>query len=207
MTDKSGNGNDKKPPKDAEDYANLWKDPDLGDGITEVKRSKIAVSKPRDFFRVHPDKAFRRRTEIYVHKPEGQIDEQTYILAPELWGKLEEANEATLVAVVYRDGTPRLWALKVPKDGERDNNAWSTARDAARAAISKWVKIVWSGGVYITREAKPGYAPEPDWSKLPDWDELIRLGFGEHGVIRDESHPVYRDLFGEGPEGGGDEDL
>jgi hypothetical protein len=28
---------------------------------------------------------------------------------------LEEAQHCTLVTVVYRDGTPRLWALKLPR--------------------------------------------------------------------------------------------
>jgi hypothetical protein len=191
--------------KDASDFDDLWMPSELGDGIVDVRRSSITVGKPKDFFRVHPDNAFRRRTEIYVHKVEGQIDEQTYILAPNLWGRLEEANHATLVAVVYRDGTPRLWAVKTPKEGERDNEAWASARAAAKAGISNWVKVVWSRGRYVVREAQAGYAPEPDWLKFPTWEELIRLGFGENGVIRDESHPIYRDLFGQARAPGDDE--
>jgi hypothetical protein len=92
----------------------------------------------------------------------------------------------------------------MPRDGQHDNDAWSSARAAARAGIDKWTKLVWSSRAYVTREAKPGYAPDPDWSKVPSWDELIQLGFGEDGIIRDESHPVYRDLFGEGKLGGDD---
>jgi hypothetical protein len=42
----------------------------------------------------------------------------------------------------------------------------------------------------------PGYAPDPDWSKLPPFNDLVKLAFGEHGVIHDTSHPVYRELFG-----------
>jgi len=92
-------------PKDTDDFDSLFMPPELGDGIVDVKRSSISVGKPKDFFRTHPDKDFRRRTEVYVHKVEGQIDETTYILAPNLWGRLEEANQATIVAVIYRDGT------------------------------------------------------------------------------------------------------
>jgi hypothetical protein len=191
--------------EDASDFNDLWMPADLGDGIVDIRRTSITVGKPKDFFRVHPDKNFRRRTDVYVHKVEGQIDEHTYILAPSLWGRLEEASQATIVTVVYRDGTPRLWAVKTPKEGERDNEAWASARAAAKEAIDKWVKVVWARGRYIIREAQPGYAPEPDWSKCPAWDELIRLGFGEKGVIRDESHPVYRDLFGQGRVAGNDE--
>ena len=99
---------DSRKVKDASDFNDLWMPADLGDGIVDVKRTSLTVGKPKDFFRVHPDKAFRRRTEVYVHKVEGQIDEQTYIIAPNLWGRIEEATSATIVACVYRDGTPRL---------------------------------------------------------------------------------------------------
>jgi hypothetical protein len=190
---------------DASDFADLWMAAELGDGIVDAKLTGLTVGKPKDFFRVHPDKAFRRRTEVYVHKTEGVIEEQTYIIAPNLWGRIEEATPATIVACVYRDGTPRLWAVKTPKEGERDNEAWASARAAAKEAIGKWVKVVWSRGRYIIREAQPGYAPEPDWQKVPDWEELMRLGFGSKGVIRDEDHPVYRDLLGHGKDVSDDE--
>ena len=46
-------------------------------------------------FPVHPDPSFRRRTEIYAHKVEGQIDTAYYILGPEMRGRLEEARPAS----------------------------------------------------------------------------------------------------------------
>ena len=52
---------------------------------------------------------------------------------------------------------------------------------------------------YQYREAQPGYAPEPDWSKLPTFDQLVELAFGKQGIIRDENHPIYRDLLGAAP--------
>ena len=186
----------KPPPQDALDIDSLWLDPALGDGLVDVHYHDIPVGKPRDFFRINPDPAYRRLTEIYVHKVEGQIEEQTYIIAKPMQGVIEEARRCTLVTVVYRDGSPRLWALKLPKDGERDNEAWITARAAAKVAMEKWIKLVWQRRAYMTREAQPGYAPEPDWSKLPSFDELVRLAFGEHGVIRNKNHRIVLDLFG-----------
>ena len=186
----------KDPPDDALDIDSLWLDPALGDGLVDVHYHDIPVGKPRDFFRINPDRAYRRLTEIYVHKVEGQIEEQTYIIAKPMQGVIEEARRCTLVTVVYRDGSPRLWALKLPKDGERDNEAWITARAAAKVAMEKWIKLVWQRRAYMTREAQPGYAPEPDWSKLPSFDELVRLAFGEHGVIRNQNHRIVLDLFG-----------
>ena len=57
--------------------------------------------------------------------------------------------------------------MKTPKEGERDNEAWASARAAAKEGINNWVKVVWSRGRYLVRAAQPGYAPDPDWSKYP----------------------------------------
>ena len=111
-------------------------------------------------------------------------------------GLIPEARPCTLVTVVYRDGAPRLWPIKFPKDGEHDNEAWMTARAAAKVAMERWTKLVWVRRAYQTRDALPGYAPDPDFSKLPPFNELVRLGFGEYGIIKDMTHPVYRELFG-----------
>ena len=194
-------------PEDARDYESLWLDPALGDGIVDVHYHKVTVDKPKDFFRTHPDKDYRRRAEIYTHKPEGAIEDVHYILDPSMRGQIPEARPCTLVTVIYRDGTPRLWPIKFPKEGERDNEAWITARTAAKAAIDKWVKLVWVKRAYMTRDAQPGYAPDPDFSKLPSFTELVKLGFGEHGIIRDQSHPIYRELFGVPKQAADDDDA
>jgi hypothetical protein len=191
-----GNGAAPTVPSDASDIADLWLDPKLGDGIVNVSFHSIAVGKPRSFFRTVTDSAYRRRTEIYTHKPEGVIDEQHYIIAPAMRGKIEEARPCTLVCVVYRDGTPRLWPISFPRDGERDNEAWASARVAAKLGMEKWTKLIWVQRAYQTRDALPGYAPDPDFSKLPPFDDLVKLAFGEGGIIRDPLHPIYRELFG-----------
>jgi len=197
----------KAPPEDALDADSLWLDPALGDGLVDVHYHEIPVGKPKNFFRVNPDPAYRRLTEIYVHKAEDQIEEQTYIIAAPMRGVIEEARRCTLVTAVYRDGSPRLWALKLPKDGERDNEAWKSARSAAKVAMEKWVRLVWQKRSYQTRDAQPGYAPEPDWAKLPAFDELVQLAFGKAGVIRDKNHPIVLDLFGAAPKkSDGDDD-
>ena len=181
---------------DASDIETLWLNPALGDGIVDVHFHSVPVGKPRDFFRTVIDPAYRRRTEIYTHKPEGAIDEVNYIIAPAMHGQIPEARPCTLVTVVHRDGSPRLWPIKFPRDGERDNEAWASARAAAKIGMERWVKLVWVRRAYQTRDALPGYAPDPDLSKLPPYNELVRLGFGDHGIIRGKTHPIYRELFG-----------
>jgi hypothetical protein len=187
-------------PNDALDIEALWLDPALGDGLTDISWSTIPIDKPKDFFRVHPDKSYRRRTEIYVHKIEGEIETQYYVLAPSMQGRLEEARPCVLATVIYRDGTPRLWPLMLPREGEKDNKVWVSARAAARAAIDKWVRLVWAKRVYMTRDAQPGYSPDPDWNKLPPYNTLVEAALGVHGIIHDTEHPIYRDLIGEAPQ-------
>jgi hypothetical protein len=190
-------------PKDAEDLDSLWLDPGLGNDLTDITHHKIIVDKPKNFFRTVPDPAYRRHVEIYTHKIEGVVGEEHYIVGKSLRGRIDEARPAQLITVVGRDGTPRLWPIKSPKDGEHDNEAWISARSAAKLAQTKWVKLVWVKKSYLTRDAEPGYAPEPDYTKppfkLPPWEELIKAGFGENGIIRDVSHPIYRELFGAAP--------
>ena len=147
----------------------------------------VPVGKPKTFSAHIRIPTYRRRTEIYTHKPEGAIEEQHYIVAPAMQGLIEEARPCTLVSVVYRDGSPRLWPIKFPRDGEKDNDAWTTARVGRQAGIGQWMRMVWVGRAYQTREALPGYAPDPDLKKLPPFNELVKLGFGEHGIIRDKS--------------------
>ena len=178
-------------------------DTELGDDITDITHHKIVVDKPKNYFRTVPDPAYRRHVEIYTHKIEGVVGEQHYIVAKSMRGRIEEARPAQLITVVYRDGTPRLWPIKSPKEGEHDNEAWVSARSAAKTGLAKWVKLVWVKRAYLTRDAEPGYAPEPDFTKppfkLPTFEELVKAGFGEHGIIRGTSHPIYRELFGAAP--------
>jgi len=189
-------------PSDALDLSDLWLDPGLGDGITETVRHSIPLGKPRDFFRMHPDPAYRRLVEIYRHKTEDAIEEEYFVFAGGMKGILEEAAPYTVVVCIYRDGTPRIWPLRLPREGERDNDAWTSARAAAKASLTKWVKLLWEGRSYTTREAKPGYAPDPAWEKLPPFEELMIKAFGEKNIIRDSSHSMYRNLIGDKPMGG-----
>jgi hypothetical protein len=188
-----------KPVEDASDIEGLWMDSKLGDGITTAYRHVVPIGKPKDFFRTHPDESYRRRTEVYTHKVEGEVEETHYIVGPALRGQIAEARPCILVCVVDREGEPRLWPVKFPKEGEKDNDAWKSARIACRKAIDRWVKIVWSKRSYHTREAEEGYAPDPDFSKLPPYNELITQAFGEYGIIRNVNHKMYLSLMGKKP--------
>jgi hypothetical protein len=198
-----------KPIADATDLSSLWLDTELGDGLTETHTYKVPIGKPRDFFRVVPLPDYRRKTEIYTHKIEGQIEEQHFLIDKPMRGVIDEARPCTLVVCIYRDGSVRFWPLKLPKDGEKDNDAWVSARAAARSGMEKWVKLVWKRNAYQTRDALDGYAPDPDYKTLPSFDELVTAAWGEHGIVRDRNHPIVKNLFGAPPvkPDGGDDGL
>ena len=96
---------------DAFDIKSLWLDPGLGDGITDQHWHEVAIGKPKDFFRVSPIKSQRRRCEIYLHKPEGVIDEVHYFIAPSMKGLVPDARPCVILPCIYRSGAPRLWPV------------------------------------------------------------------------------------------------
>ena len=80
-------------------------------------------------------------------------------------GTIEEAQPCTLVTVVYRDGSPRLWPIKFPKDGEHDNEAWMYRARGGQGRAWRMGQACVGAAAYQTRDAKPGYAPDPDFSQ------------------------------------------
>jgi hypothetical protein len=196
------NGADQEPyipPPDLDDIDELFIRTGADDLLTSTVLSQIPVGKPKDFFRTVPDPAYRQKTEIFVLKVENQIDEQTFIIGPKLRGQMEGAQPCWLVTVVDRMGNPRLWAVKLPKEEDgKDCAAWSTSRAAVKTGLTKWVRIAWVNNSTGFKEyqAQKGYAGEPDFSKLPPFKDLVRAGFGKNGVIRDETHEVYRNRMG-----------
>jgi hypothetical protein len=86
--------------------------------------------------------------------------------------------------------------------GENDNDAWQSLRAVVRDGIGRWVKSVWQGTSYVTREADEGYAPIPtpqSLKKLEPYPKLIAAAFGPHGIIRDLNHRGYRAYVGKAP--------
>ena len=121
-------------PKDAEDLDALWLNSESA-ATSPTSRTTVSSSTSRRTssapWRIQPIAA---PAEVYTHKIEDVVGETHYIIAPSMRGRIEEARPCQLVTVVYRDGTPRLWPIKSPKDDERDNEAWISARSAARWA-------------------------------------------------------------------------
>jgi hypothetical protein len=181
---------------DTKDFSSLWIDPGLGDVLARPNVLSIEVGKPKDFFRVCPSLAYRRTAEVLVYKKDGIIETPIYLVDKSMSGLIDKARKLVIVTTIYRDGTVRLWPIPSPNPGEKDNAAWSTARMAAKLAMDHWVSLVWKARSYATRQALEGYAPEPDWNAVPPYEDLIALGFGNDGIIRNKSHHIYTEQIG-----------
>ena len=182
---------------DTTDMDLLWLDPSLGDGLVDTHFHSVAIGKPKDFFRVNPDPTLPPPNGDLYPQARRRDRRAVLHLAPRHAGA---DRGSSAVHAGYRRLPRRLAAAladQVSEGSERDNEAWSTARAAARAGIEQVDQARSGWRAYQTRDAQPGYAPDPDFSKLPPFDELVKLAFGEHGVIRDDERiPIYRELFG-----------
>jgi hypothetical protein len=158
-------------PPDAYDLNRLWIDEHLSDPLTTEVIHDVPVGPPKDFFRTVPDPTYRRRTEIVILRSENVVGEQYFIVDQAMRGRIDEARPCILVVTVDRAGAPRIWPLKLPNDGERDNPAWTSARAIAKSGMEYWVKKTWRGRAYVERRADIGYAPEPDFTRLKPFDE------------------------------------
>lgn len=199
------------PPDDARDIASLWINAGIGDPLTTEHYHGIPIGRPKDFFFTAPSPAYRQRAEILVLKSENIIEVQNFLIGPKMRGRITEARPCVLITVVDRAGSPRLWPLMQPRDGEKDNLAWSSLRAIARLGMSGWVKAVWDGKVFVEKRAQAGYAPIPDLSHLPPFNNLTDAAFGASGVVYDETHFAFRQTEGLAPlhdddEGGDDAD-
>jgi hypothetical protein len=130
---------------------------------------------------------------------ENGMDREAYLVAPELQHLvLPELRRTRLHVAINKRGTTILWPIKLPAEqgSDRNRRVTDTALQAAEAAKSQWVKVVWDRdlGGYTLFKAK-GDLGEPQW---PDksFRDLIEIAF-RHNVIDRPDHPTIRELEGE----------
>jgi hypothetical protein len=164
----------------------------------ETVLTTILVQKPKrtDFIRVHPDPAYT--VDMYILERDTGMDRQTYMVLPEVQHLvLEELRLARVIAYINRRGTPFLWPLRLPVEGnDRNRRVAETALLCAEQAKTLWVRVMWNPDIsgYSMQRAK-GDIGEPQW---PDKSmrDLLEIGF-RHYLIDRPDHPVIRELEGE----------
>jgi hypothetical protein len=154
--------------------------------------------KPREHFRVCDDPKMSELLAVYVHKPEGSMDEESYFVMPSMEAFLREQEELRIVqAVLCRtlSGALYIWPLPV-QDGDGPARPHITsARTIAREALTKWVRMRWrrSDNSYFMLKAE-SVQTEPEWPDRP-FSELLKLAFGNR-IIDSKDHPVMLELRG-----------
>jgi hypothetical protein len=144
------------------------------------------------WFRAHPDLNFRVKVKVIELKDIREV----YLVTPDLWLDLD--GESTfvpklLVPVITRQLALSIWPIRLPgPDGRIDE--WNTsALEAAKIAVSKWVRLSpnMSLGAYDVMVG-PDPQPEVVWPEY-SFDEIINIAFRDK-YIDSLDHPVIRQL-------------
>jgi hypothetical protein len=155
--------------------------------------TSIPVRKPdrQQFVRVHPGDNYHYDTAIL------EYERESYLVAANMLGALQdEYRPVRLVLAMARGGmVPFLWPLKLPSSDGRTNTWNDSARMAAEAAKTAWVRVLPNHNLslYETRTAE-GIADDPVWPDEPI-ENILEIAFRGR-TIMDEDHPIVAKLRG-----------
>jgi hypothetical protein len=167
------------------------------DGGAEKLLLILHVQKPnkQSFVRVNPSPDLRIRIAVLELREEGE----TYVVVPAVAEQIpSEVKFVELRLAVTQQGNAFLWPVPLP-DGDNADNSWNvTARGAADAAETSWVRLKSNRGancydVIVAQNA----AAEPVWPEKT-MEELLKLAFGNGRLIDSLEHPVVQRLLGRG---------
>jgi len=143
------------------------------------------------FVRVHPSPEYRMNgvltltdldtSEIYYVSPD--LDLPEFISS--------QTRVTDLFGAQMSDGSMFIWPL------HRSETSWYRAAKAAiRIAVSKWVAVVArrAANTYDLVEPEDSI-PEPEWSSLPPFAEMLESAFEDH-IVTSLDHPFLRKLRG-----------
>jgi hypothetical protein len=181
-------------PIDPFDPARFRLGQDFGaDGVKKLL-TMIPVERPggHDFFRVHPDPAFRLDVPVIELKE----DREVYLVASEMLAGLRGSVKAkTLFTTISRQGVLRLWPVALPEADGRRNEWVRSALDGADHAMKRWIRLNSNRalGTYEIFEAQ-GRLTEPEWPDLT-FREMLKVAFRDR-IIDTPDHPVVQRLRG-----------
>jgi len=143
------------------------------------------------FVRVHPSPTYRIAGVLTI--TDSDTGEINYV-SPDL--ELPEFIESQtrvsdLYAAQMSDGSYFIWPV------HRSETTWyRAAKQAVATATRKWIAVVArrSANTYDLIEPEDAI-PEPDWSALPPFMEMVESAFDGH-MITDIDHPFLRKLRG-----------
>jgi hypothetical protein len=168
----------------------------FGEG-SDVRRAIVTVPvrkpNPQEFFRVHPDDAWRLDTALIEIK----ADREMYLVDPVIWPLFpNECKPRTLYTTIDRRHVVTLWAVRLPDEKGRLDDWSRSAHEAAQLATEKWVRLSANAslGAYDIDIAM-GTFPDPGWPEL-SFEHLLKIAF-KGRLIEELDHSVLRRLRGE----------
>ncbi|MGB6688523.1 MAG: hypothetical protein WBE76_11830 [Terracidiphilus sp.] len=164
------------------------------ESLVDVKPvvTEVTIGKPnrQTFFRVHPEwKAGYPILELKLG-----TKSEFYVVAPKAATEIEdEVHPRLIVPAITRDGRLYVWPLRLG-DGERLDNAASSALKAMRLAKEQWIKVKWNGHEFVTSAARKELS-SPVWPEI-GFDKMLDIAFKDR-FISSPDHPVIKSLLGD----------
>ena len=150
-------------PNDASDIEALWSDPALGDGLTDTSWHKIPVGQAERLF---PGPSRIPTTDVVPRSmptsPKARSKRRTTFWGPKCGGGCRKPAPAFSSLAFTATARCGLWPTHVSRARAKRTTPPGRAPGLPRGPLSsKWVSLIWSGRSYLTRDALPGYAPDP----------------------------------------------
>jgi len=160
----------------------------------QITQIPIRKPSPQTFVRVHQDPAFRMIAHVLQLKEEGEF----YLVEPDIYPQLiTECVPMLLLTTMTMQGVLTLWPIRQPADGEKDNDWWRSAREAALQAETAWTRVRSNkhlGG--YERDLATGSLPEPKWPEDLNFGDILTIAFRNYHIAAMD-HPVVRQLRGQ----------
>jgi hypothetical protein len=164
---------------------------------TQLTTVPVRKPKRQEWFRVHPDKAYREDFPLLLVE-DGR---DYYLVQRDLLRELQnELVLVTLYTCINKAGVVYLWPVKRPSDdGHRTSDWIRSAHEAAAAAMKRYVRMssnMQLGAYEITFRESPIPETEPVW---PDksMSDLLKIAFQNTGRFIDKlDHDVINELHG-----------
>ena len=158
--------------------------------------SRCGNPRPREYFRSHPDPAYRRDVELFERKSK---ETEMYIIHRKVAHLFEdELISVRLILSVNKVGSPFLCPIRIWGDeNERLSRLFTSAMKVVRESETCWVRRHYNQdqGGYEGKRAKGDHLGEPEWPSST-FDELFRIAF-DGKLIDNDQHPVIKELHGE----------
>jgi hypothetical protein len=163
---------------------------------TKKLLTTVPVRKPnrQHFIRTHSSSEYRGTFALIKLSDDRDA---FYLIVPEIAKKLPgEFFMSTVFTAINRQGVVFLWPVRLPAPDGRTLEWHRSEMEAAERAMEGWLRVKANMSLGANEMFEPdGVIPNPDWSDLPSFQELISIGFRGHLVDRLD-HAVVQRLRG-----------